>query len=76
MQTENLALLSLLADIRKAAGDAEGKLMQDDLVTSISALRATSDRAEFMLKRWGGACHCGDGRWLHRACCCDTAVHG
>ena len=40
MQTDDLALLSLLADIRKAAGDAEGKLMQSDLVAHIASLRA------------------------------------
>ena len=39
--TDDLALLSLLADIRKAAGDAEGRLMQDELVARIEALRAT-----------------------------------
>ena len=55
MPTDNniAGLFALIADIRKAAGDPTGKLMQDELVAHIAGLRATSDRAEFMLKRWG-----------------------
>ena len=38
------SLLGLLADIRKAAGDAEGRLMQDELVAHIAALRVDAER--------------------------------
>lgn len=43
MPTDNniTGLLNLIADIRKAAGDPTGKLMQDELVARIEALRAT-----------------------------------
>ena len=41
---ENYGLLSLLYDIRVAAGDKGGKLMQDELVASIAALRADAER--------------------------------
>ena len=40
----DFALLGLLADIRKAAGDPTGKLMQDELVAHIAALRADAER--------------------------------
>ena len=33
------SVLRLLADIRKAAGDPEGKLMQDELVARIRRMR-------------------------------------
>lgn len=33
------SVLRLLADIRKAAGDPEGKLMQDELVRKIRRMR-------------------------------------
>lgn len=52
---DDLALLSLLADIRKAAGDAEGRLMQDELVASIAALRADAERWQWLRNRpYGG----------------------
>lgn len=35
---ENMSLYSLLADIREAAGDKEGRLMQDELVFRIKNL--------------------------------------
>ena len=38
-----MAELSLLADIRVAAGDPTGKLMQDELVHHIRALRECAD---------------------------------
>ena len=38
MITDNTALLHLLADIRAAAGDPEGKLMQSELVDHIAEL--------------------------------------
>ena len=36
---ENASLYSLLANIRAAAGDAEGRLMQDELVAHIASMR-------------------------------------
>lgn len=36
----NYALFNLLADIRKAAGDPTGKLMQDELDAAIDRSRA------------------------------------
>lgn len=45
LQCRDIGLLSLLYDIRKAAGDPEGKLMQDELVARIAALKAASDAA-------------------------------
>lgn len=39
-EVPDFALLGLLADIRKAAGDPTGKLMQDELVAHITSLRA------------------------------------
>jgi hypothetical protein len=41
---ENYGLLSLLYDIRKAAGDKDGKLMQDELVARIAGLRVDAER--------------------------------
>ena len=43
-ESADLALLSLIADIRKAAGDPTGKLMQSELVEHIAALRADAER--------------------------------
>jgi len=40
----DIALLSLLADIRAAAGDPTAKLMQSELVELIAALRADAER--------------------------------
>ena len=45
---EDMALLSLLADIRKAAGDPMGKLMQSELVEHIAALRADAERYRWL----------------------------
>lgn len=41
--TETTGLLNLLADIRAAAGDPEGKLMQDELVAHIADLHAKAE---------------------------------
>ena len=46
--TENYGLLSLLFDIRKAAGDPTGKLMQGELVAHIAALRADAERYRWL----------------------------
>lgn len=61
---ENYGLLSLLYDIRVAAGDKGGKLMQDELVARIARLRADAERyrwikrgprADVTIKSaWGG----------------------
>lgn len=53
-ESADLALLSLIADIRKAAGDAEGRLMQDELVASIAALRADSERLNYIERTFSG----------------------
>lgn len=39
-----VALLRLLGSIREAAGDPEGKLMQDELVDHIRAMREELER--------------------------------
>lgn len=44
-QEMQFAMLSLLADIRKAAGDPEGKLMQPELVELIGRQREECDKA-------------------------------
>lgn len=41
---DNAALLNLVADIRAAAGDPEGKLMQEDLVAHIAGLVANQKK--------------------------------
>lgn len=51
-QGESLRLFGLLADIRKAAGDPEGKLMQDELVARIAALKAANDAAMALVVDW------------------------
>jgi hypothetical protein len=43
---DGFLLLSLLADIRAAAGDREGRLMQAELVEHIRQLKARADEAE------------------------------
>lgn len=43
-------LLKLLADIRAAAGDPEGRLMQDELVAHIKELRKDQERLDWLLK--------------------------
>ena len=53
-ESNDIALLSLLADIRKAAGDPTGKLMQDELVASIAALRADSERLNYIERTFSG----------------------
>lgn len=44
--TEEHTLLGLLADIRAAAGDRKGRLMQPELVEHIRTLKARADQAE------------------------------
>lgn len=44
--TDEHTLLGLLADIRAAAGDREGRLMQAELVEHIRGLKARADQAE------------------------------
>lgn len=44
--TDEYTLLGLLADIRAAAGDREGRLMQAELVEHIRGLKARADQAE------------------------------
>jgi hypothetical protein len=44
--TDEDTLLGLLADIRTAAGDREGRLMQAELVEHIRGLKARADQAE------------------------------
>lgn len=39
LRAQNISLLSLLADIRAAAGDPSGRLMQDELVEHIRKLK-------------------------------------
>jgi hypothetical protein len=43
-EQENTSLLNLLADIRLAAGDPTGKLMQDELVAHIAGLKDALSR--------------------------------
>lgn len=44
--TDEYTLLGLLADIRAAAGDRDGRLMQPELVEHIRGLKARADEAE------------------------------
>jgi chromosome segregation ATPase len=44
--TDEYTLLGLLADIRAAAGDREGRLMQPELVEHIRGLKARADEAD------------------------------
>ena len=43
MSGESLRLLALIADIRAAVGDPDGKLMQDELVAHCRELRAKAE---------------------------------
>lgn len=43
MNAESLRLMGLIADIRAAVGDPEGKLMQEELVAHCRALRAKAE---------------------------------
>lgn len=49
--TDEHTLLGLLADIRAAAGDREGRLMQAELVEHIRGLKARADQAEQLAAR-------------------------
>lgn len=46
----SFSLLGILADIRAAAGDPTGRLMQDELVAHIRALRANDERYRWLRK--------------------------
>lgn len=46
----SFSLLSLIADIRAAAGDPTGKLMQDELVAHVIALRVDAERYRWLRK--------------------------
>lgn len=41
---ENMSLYALIYEIRKAAGDPEGRMMQDELVEHIAALAKSEKR--------------------------------
>ena len=43
LSSENQQLYRLICDIRKAAGDPEGRLMQDELVAYIAELKQAAD---------------------------------
>ena len=43
LRAQNASLLRLLADIRSAAGDPNGRLMQDELVDHIRTMRRDAD---------------------------------
>lgn len=43
LKAQNASLLRLLADIRSAAGDQSGRLMQDELVEHIRNMRRDAD---------------------------------
>jgi hypothetical protein len=47
--TDDVALLNLIADIRAAAGDKDGKLMQDELVARIAGLRVDAERYQWLV---------------------------
>lgn len=55
-QREEFTLLHLIADIRAAAGDPTGRLMQDDLVQHIAAIVKERDdlreRLDAQIKQW------------------------
>lgn len=50
---DTTSLLSLLADIRRAAGDAGGRLMQAELVQHIARLRDESARLDWLIENVG-----------------------
>lgn len=57
--TDEHTLLGLLADIRAAAGDPQGRLMQAELVEHIRTLKARVDQAEHLraeVEAMKGAC--------------------
>lgn len=54
-QAELIGAVALIAHIRSAAGDPEGKLMQDELVEKIRMMREAWDsRSKGGRKRWRG----------------------
>ena len=48
-EEDAIAMLFLLAEIRNAVGDADGRLMQDELVARIRALHQERDALELNL---------------------------
>lgn len=57
-------LLNLVADIRCAVGDREGKLMQDELV---ERCRRLADSQSSSLNRLAAEIHRGNHKWWHDA---------
>jgi hypothetical protein len=55
LREENASLYHLIADIRDAAGDAEGRLMQGELVAHIDEMRKNLAEAERQLAMMRGA---------------------
>ena len=51
-RSDPIGLLHLLADIRAAAGDREGKLMQSELVNHIADLRKKAEAAKMLPNYW------------------------
>ena len=49
LREENASLYQLLADIRAAAGDDEGRLMQDELVVHVAKMRKELAEAQRQL---------------------------
>lgn len=47
---DTLYLINLISDIRDAAGDPHGKLMQDELVEHIRKLKEDSDKLRTFIK--------------------------
>ena len=48
---DTLYLLNLMSDIRDAAGDPNGKLMQDELIEHIRNLKKDSDKLKTLKKK-------------------------
>lgn len=48
---DTLYLINLITDIRDAAGDPHGKLMQDELVEHIRNLKKDSDKLKTLKKK-------------------------
>ena len=52
MSADEYSLLGLLADIRAAAGDPQGRLMQPELVEHIRAMKARADEFDTARSAW------------------------
>ena len=50
MNNNEIALLNLIADIRAAVGDPNGKLMQDELIEWCRSMKENSKRLDYLIR--------------------------